>query len=98
MAPYVRKAFGDLLPEELYGAIGGLVLPLRHCKKQWRWLHAHIPLEEEILKAADMVFGRTEWNHAWAWAYNPRVIYRHVNELMRPEFLDAAQWSIQTCC
>ncbi|MGD0548884.1 MAG: glycosyltransferase [Terracidiphilus sp.] len=97
MAPCARKAFGDLLPEELYGTIRGLVRPLRHCLKQSRWFRCRIPLEEEILKSADMVFGRTEFDKAWAWAYNSSVIYRHVNELMRSEFLDAAPWSLQSC-
>jgi glycosyltransferase involved in cell wall biosynthesis len=97
MAPYAPKAFGDLLPEELYGAIRGMILPRPHCMKQWRWLRCRVPSEEEILRSADMVLGRTEWDRAWAWAYNPRATYRHVNELMRPEFLDAPPWSFQGC-
>lgn len=97
MTPYARNAFGSLLPVEIHGAMRSLLWPPTSTAKEWRWLRARSPLEEEILRSADMVFGRTEWDRAWAWAYNPHFRYRHVDELMRREFYDATPWSMSAC-
>jgi glycosyltransferase involved in cell wall biosynthesis len=97
MTPYAAKAYGDLLPVQLYGAARGMiglgVEPLR----LWRGFRERISYEEGIVRSANMVLGRTEWDHAWACAYRPDVCYRHVDELMRPEFREASKWTLERC-
>ncbi len=54
------------------------------------------PLEHEILKSADAVIGRTDWDKAHAREANPKVRYFHVDEMMRPEFWSATPWSARS--
>jgi len=97
MTPCARKAYGDLLPVELH-SLTRRAIPLGvKCLTWWKWLRTRMPIEEAIVRSADMVFGRTEWDHAWAWVYNPEVKYRHVDELMRREFVQAPAWSVDDC-
>ena len=97
MAPYFRKAYGDLLPAEVSGIAGSLTGFGASCMQRWKSFRDRMPVEEQILRSADMVLGRTEWDQAWAWAFDPAVRYRHVNELMRPEMLCAEPWSVAGC-
>jgi glycosyltransferase involved in cell wall biosynthesis len=97
MAPVARKACGELLPRETDGVVRSAVGYRAYCLNQWKALRAKVSTEEEILKSVDMVLGRTEWDHAWAWALNSNVRYRHVEELMRPEFFGAQQWTLNGC-
>ncbi len=94
MGPYSAKAYGELQAVQLHGrlrtAIGvGL--------SRWRSFVERTPFEESIIRSADMILGRTQWDQAWAWAYRPDVRYRHVNELMRSEFFQAVPWSLASC-
>jgi len=97
MAPYARKACGDLLPREVDGRVRSAIGYKAFSLNQWRFLRARMPAEQEILRSADMVLGRTDWDQAWAWAFNPCVRYRHVDELMRPEFFGAEPWTLTGC-
>jgi glycosyltransferase involved in cell wall biosynthesis len=63
----------------------------------WKSLRAKASTEEEILGSVDMVLGRTEWDRTWVWALNPQARYRHVEELMRPQFFGAQAWELRGC-
>lgn len=91
MQPCAAKAYGELNPEQLRGSFGRS----NFTRLQWKRFRARIPAERAILKAADVVIGRTEWDCAWASAYDPSVCYRHVDEILRPEFYEAACWSAE---
>jgi glycosyltransferase involved in cell wall biosynthesis len=98
LGPYSREAFGDLLPRELTGSLKRRLTGFNSDSLyRWKVFRQHAPIEEQILLSADIVLGRTEWDFAWAWAINPGVKYRHVDELMRPEFWQAEPWSVETC-
>jgi glycosyltransferase involved in cell wall biosynthesis len=97
MALWTRKAYGDLLPAELDGSFRRMTGIKASGLRRWNSYRARMPVEEEILRAADLVLGRTEWDRAWAWAFDPSVKYRHVDEMMRPEFVQAEPWSLASC-
>lgn len=97
MAPCARKAYGELMPMELHSVLHRVFGLRVACLSRWRWFRAQMPLEERILKSADIVLGRTEWDHAWAWLLAPHMAYRHVDELMRPEFVYATPWRLESC-
>lgn len=98
MTPGYRKAFGDLQPDELRRSLTtrliGLDSEALYRSKRYR---RHAPIEEQILRSADLILGRTEYDYAWAWAIQHDLRYSHVDELMRPEFLTSEPWSIQNC-
>lgn len=48
--------------------------------------------EAEIVRGAAFVIGRTDWDRAGLEAVNPRAVYFHCDEIMRPEFA-AAHWA-----
>jgi glycosyltransferase involved in cell wall biosynthesis len=98
MTPCYRKTFGDLLPNELKRSFTAR-LPGFGSESLYRWnlYRRQAPIEEQILRSADLIVGRTEWDYAWAWAIQPTLKYHHVDELMRPEFSEAQAWSIQDC-
>ena len=93
MSAYAAKAYGDLLPNQIHGANWRLAGPRPACYRRWRSFLERVPGEEETLKSADMVIGRTDWDRAWSRAYRADVRYRHVDEIFRPEFYEAAAWS-----
>ena len=97
MTPYAANAYGGLLPAELHGAVRGVLGVRTRCLERWRGFRMRIPHEAAILRSADTVMGRTEWDRAWASAYQPNVRYRHVDEVMRPEFYHAAPWLFERC-
>jgi glycosyltransferase involved in cell wall biosynthesis len=97
MGPCSSKAYGDLLPAEVHGALRLVIGFKPLCLRRWKSFVDRIPAEEAVLRSADMVLGRTHWDHAWAWAYRPDGRYRHVEEIMRPEFYEAAPWSMANC-
>lgn len=97
MASCARKAWGELLPQEIDGPLRRVLLPRTQDERRWRWFRSRIGLEEEIVRSAEMVLGRTEFDRAWASAYHPGVRYRQVDEMVRPEFRDGAPWKLDTC-
>jgi len=97
MAPYSRKACGDLLPREVDGVVRSAIGYKAFSLNLWQSLRAKALTEQEILGSVDMVLGRTEWDRIWAWALNPHVRYRHVEELMRREFFEAQAWTLEGC-
>jgi glycosyltransferase involved in cell wall biosynthesis len=97
MGPCAANAYGHLLPRQLHGPIRSAIGVDPTCLRIWKEFVERIPIEEEILRSADMVLGRTQWDHAWACAYRPDVCYRHVDELMRPEFCEAPYWTVEKC-
>lgn len=52
--------------------------------------------EQELLRAAHHVIGRTDWDRAAAWAINPNACYHHNYETLREPFYSGA-WSYETC-
>jgi glycosyltransferase involved in cell wall biosynthesis len=97
MTPYAAKAYGDLLPVQLHGVVRSVIGLRVSCLQRWKGFLARAPYEEAIIKSADMILGRTQWDHAWACAYRPDVCYRHVDELIRPEFSEAPNWMLEKC-
>jgi glycosyltransferase involved in cell wall biosynthesis len=97
MTPCATKAYGDLLPVQLHGAFRSMVGLGVGCFRLWKGFQERAPYEEAIIRSADMILGRTQWDHAWACAYRPDVCYRHVDELMRPEFREASKWMLEEC-
>jgi glycosyltransferase involved in cell wall biosynthesis len=97
MTPCAAKAYGDLLPEQLHGAVRRTVGLGVQCLRRWKGFQQKAKYEEAIVCSANMILGRTHWDHAWARAYRPDVCYRHVEELMRPEFHQALSWTLQKC-
>jgi len=97
VAPCAAYAYGDLLPVELHGALRSLIGVKPVCLRRRQSFVEMVPAEEAVLRSADMVLGRTQWDHAWAWRCRPGVRYRHVEEIMRPEFYEAAPWCMADC-
>jgi hypothetical protein len=95
IGPYTRQVFGSLLPQELPGSLKQRLTSLTtDSLYRWKLFRQQTPIEEQVLRSADLVLGRTEWDFAWAWAIHPDGQYRHVDELMRPEFFDAEPWTV----
>ena len=97
MRPCSSKAYGDLLPKDVDRLLSRLTGLGPSCLQSWRSFRERIPMEESILRSADIALGRTEWDRAWVWAISPHTSYRFVDDLMRSEFLDAAPWSPSSC-
>jgi glycosyltransferase involved in cell wall biosynthesis len=97
MTPCAAKAYGDLLPVQLHGVVHSVIGLRVSCLQRWKGFLERVPYEEVIVRSADMILGRTEWDHAWACAYRPDVCYRHVDELMRLEFREASKWMLEKC-
>jgi len=97
MSPCATKAYGDLLPVQLHGVVRSAIGFGVSTLQLWKGFHERVPYEECIIRSADMILGRTHWDHAWACAYRPDVCYRHVDELMRPEFREASSWTLERC-
>ncbi len=97
MTPCAAKTYGDLLPDQLHGVVRSMIGLRARSFQSWKGFRKRIPYEEAIIRSCEMVLGRTEWDHAWACAYRPDVCYRHVDELMRPEFSEAPNWALEKC-
>ena len=59
-----------------------------------RRMARNVETEEEIIRGADAVIGRTAWDHANARDVNTNVSYYHIAEMMRPEFAQSCGWSL----
>ena len=53
-------------------------------------------VEQAILKEADHVIGRTDWDRACALSINPSAYYHHCNETLRSPFYSSA-WDPERC-
>lgn len=53
-------------------------------------------LEIELIKNVNHIIGRTSWDRAHSWVYNPDANYYHVGESLRSEFYDG-QWDYSKC-
>lgn len=53
--------------------------------------------EIDMLRMTRHIIGRTSWDKARTWAINPDAKYHFCNEVLRPEFYDATQWSYENC-
>ena len=49
----------------------------------------------EVLKSAKYVTGRTSWDCANVYKYNPKLKYYHVDRLLRDEFYTSSQWNFE---
>lgn len=54
-------------------------------------------IEKEYIRRATIIIGRTDWDHAHAWAVNPKINYQFCNESLRDEFYSGEKWSLQSC-
>ncbi|HWE85521.1 MAG TPA: glycosyltransferase [Terracidiphilus sp.] len=97
LAPCSSKAYGDLLPTQIHGTFRSTIGLGLECFRYWKGMLEGAPYEEAIIRSADMILGRTQFDHAWACAYRADVRYRHIDELMRPEFSLASNWSLEKC-
>lgn len=97
VAACAPKAYGDLLPAQIHGRLRSVIGVGLENFRFWKVALEQTRHEEDIIRAADMVLGRTQFDHAWARAYRADVCYRHVDELMRPEFGLASSWSVEEC-
>ena len=95
---YKRKIFGEIDTRELYGR-SPFSTPFwrRNSTRRLRQFNMYASIEKEILQNTDIIAGRTTWDRAWAWCCNPKVKYRHVDEIMREEFYMNKPWSLQNC-
>ena len=53
-------------------------------------------LEKELFHSVNHIIGRTSWDKAHSWAYNPQAQYHVVGETLRPEFY-SGQWDYSKC-
>lgn len=97
MTPYASKAYGELLPEQIHGRVRSMCGLGLESFRFWKGMLERSRYEEMIIRSADMVLGRTLFDRAWALAFRPDVRYRHVDELMRPEFSQAEEWKLEDC-
>ncbi len=65
--------------------------------QQQREMEKRGQYEQQLIKDAMYVIGRTTWDKAHVWAINPYVEYFHCNELLRREFYDGDCWSYRRC-
>lgn len=97
LAACAAKAYGDLLPAQIHGTARSTIGMGLECFRYWKGMLEGIRFEEAIIRSADMILGRTQFDQAWACAYRADVRYRHVDELMRPEFSQASNWALEKC-
>lgn len=53
--------------------------------------------EEQLLREATNVIGRTQWDYSHSWAINPQLRYFHCDELLREEFYTGERWAYDKC-
>lgn len=53
--------------------------------------------EQQLIKEASFVIGRTSWDYSHTWAINPSIKYYHCNEILRSEFYVADKWCYDKC-
>lgn len=53
-------------------------------------------LEKELFQSVEHIIGRTSWDRAHSWAFNPNAQYHKVGETLRPEFYNG-QWAFSNC-
>lgn len=61
--------------------------------KKWK---KYIPVEQQIFKINQYFIGRTLWDMAYTYSYNPNASYYQGEELLRPEFYQQS-WDLNTC-
>ncbi|MCK0505741.1 glycosyltransferase family 4 protein [Aromatoleum anaerobium] len=54
-------------------------------------------VEQEYIRRATAVIGRTDWDRAHTRAINPKVRYHFCNESLRDEFYTGEKWSLDNC-
>lgn len=54
-------------------------------------------VEQEYIRRANAVIGRTDWDRAHSQAINPKVSYHFCNESLRDEFYSGEKWSLGSC-
>ncbi len=63
-----------------------------HLRKT-RWYRPRMKPEREILEQAEFILGRTTWDHAHTYRFNPRARYYSCNRNLREPFYQTS-WSI----
>lgn len=53
-------------------------------------------IEEQIIKKAHNIIGRTRMDKAYAYRYNPQINYFHCNDYMRSVFYEG-EWNLERC-
>lgn len=65
--------------------------------KQKREMEKRGVYEQQLIKEASFVIGRTSWDYSHTWAINPSIKYYHCNEILRREFYVADKWFYDKC-
>ena len=52
--------------------------------------------EKQLFKECRFIIGRTSWDRAQVWSINPKIVYFHCDEALRPEFYHG-QWEYHKC-
>lgn len=60
-------------------------------KKQKIWKNSWLEQESRVWKVVKYYMGRTEWDKALLKVLNPEAIYFHVDEALRPSFLEEGE-------
>lgn len=53
--------------------------------------------EIKLLSKVNHIIGRTSWDKAHTWSYNPVITYHHCDETLRPEFYISRKWHYEEC-
>lgn len=97
LGPCSRNTFGGLTWREILATHRPMDLVRGDCAwSSARRFRRGVATEEAVIRSADVVLGRTDWDAAQTWALAPNRRYMRVGELLRPEFHDA-QWRLDTC-
>lgn len=53
--------------------------------------------EIKLISKVNHIIGRTSWDKAHTWSYNPSITYHHCDEILRPEFYISRKWKYNEC-
>lgn len=65
--------------------------------QQQREMEKRGQYEQQLLREASFVIGRTNWDSSHVWAVNPQIRYFHCDEMLRSEFYEGDNWSYERC-
>lgn len=88
---YAGLTRGDILKNYTFRSVFG-----RSTLNGRRSFYTRGLLEKELLQRVNHIIGRTSWDKAHSWAYNPQAHYYVVGETLRPEFY-SNQWEYSRC-
>lgn len=89
--------FGGLSKHEIRKCITLHDLVRPNLIRQQRNMAARGRYEEQLLREAHNVIGRTQWDRTHTWAINPNARYFYCNETLRKEFYRGEIWTYENC-